>query len=97
MRNANVNFCQVSWLQYSVQLIDCTFASWGLDMSLEKTKVMPLWAEAWAQHEGDQIGIEKGQIAYVQQFKYLGSIFSVGLTMQSEIATKIGKSWKCLP
>ena len=79
-------------MQHAIQLIDCTFANWGLDMSLKKTKVMPLQAEAWAHHEGDQIGIERGQIAYVQQFKYLGSIFSVGLTMQSEIANRLAKA-----
>ena len=79
-------------MQQAIQLIDATFAEWGLDMSLKKTKVMPLQVEALAQHVGDHIDIERGQIEYVSQFKYLGSISSVGLTMHPEIANRLAKA-----
>ena len=59
---------------------------------MKKTKAIPLQVEAWAQHDGDHIEIERGQIEYVSQFKYFGSISAVGLTMQPEIANRIAKA-----
>ena len=42
-------------MQHAIQLIDQTFAEWGLEISLKETKAMPLQVEAWAQHDGDHI------------------------------------------
>ena len=52
---------------------------------------MLLQAAALAQHDGGHI-IERGQIEYVAQFKYHGSISSVGLTMKPEMAKRMAKA-----
>ena len=76
-------------MQRAVQLMDMTFAQWGLEMSLKKTKVMPLHTEGCPIQ---QLTLPRGNIDYVEQFKYLGSTCAQGLTMQPEISARLAKA-----
>ena len=79
-------------MQIALQIIDSTFSEWGLEMSLKKTKVMHLQADAGTECSGNQLSIARGQIEFVSQFKYLGSLSSVNLSMQPEIANRLAKA-----
>lgn len=76
-------------MQVAVKLMDLTFTSWGLEMSLKKTKVLPSFD---GPSTDKQLSIPRGAIDYVEQFKYLGSICLVGLSMQPEISNRLAKA-----
>ena len=76
----------------AIELTDVTFTYWGLDMSLKKTKVMPLLVSASTQHVSQHITIGRGGLEYVEQFKYLGSISSAGLSMQPEMSHRLARA-----
>ena len=76
-------------MQEAVELLDQTFAQWGLEMSMKKTKVLLLSPTVG---RDEQLIISRGSIDYVEQFKYLGSTFSMGLQMQNEISARLAKA-----
>ena len=76
-------------LHRAVDILDSTFAQWGLEMSLKKTKIMPLLAAASTQQH---LSTGRGSIEYVDQFKYLGSISAAGLAMQPEISHRLSQA-----
>ena len=79
-------------MESALQQVDHTFSQWGLDISFKKTKVMPLLPEVRADYEGSHLSIQRGQIEFVSQFKYLGSIDSVGLLHQPEVGSRLAKA-----
>ena len=48
-------------MQRAVQLMDLTFAEWGLEMSLKKTKVMPLFEEG---RTSQPLALARGDVHY---------------------------------
>ena len=78
-----------SEMQQAIEYMDQTFAQWGLELSLKKTKVMPLLSEV---SHGQQLVLSRGAIDYVEHFRYLGSTCSAGLSMQPEISARIAKA-----
>lgn len=76
-------------MQRSIELMDLTFSQWGLEMSLKKTKLMPLHHECSLTEE---LRIPRGAIEYVERFKHLGNISSKGLSMQPEISARLAEA-----
>lgn len=75
-----------------MQLVDHTFAQWGLEVSLKKTKAMPLLAGEGSSHEVTSLSIDRGEVEYVSQSKSLGSITTSGLAPEPEIANRLAKA-----
>ena len=75
-------------MQAALELVDRTFSQWGLQLSVKKTQVMRLGTDP---QEGS-IQIESGNIVYVDRFKYLGSISSQDLSMQTELTSRVTKA-----
>ena len=77
-------------MQHALQLVDTTFSEWGLELSMSKTKAMPL-LEAM-QSDLNSIKLVRGSVEFVSQFKYLGSMSATGASMQPEIANRLAKA-----
>ena len=76
-------------VEQAIQQADTTFAQWGLEISLKKTKVMPLMGGTCSD---SHIAIDRGEVERVSHFKYLGSLSTTGLSMQPEISNRLAKA-----
>ena len=79
-------------LEAVMQAVDSSFSAWGLEMSIKKTKVMPLLPGVWPVHDGRHVSLQRGNVDFVSQFKYLGSMSSVGLPPELEISARLAKA-----
>ena len=74
-------------MQAALELVDCTFSQWGLELSIKKTKVMGVGCP-----EPSDVVLSRGCIQAVSQFKYLGGVLSSDNMLQSELAMRISKA-----
>ena len=74
-------------MQAAIELADKTFAQWGLELSIKKTKVMGIGVDVSV-----PIILDRGQIEAVKDFRYLGSVSSSDNSMQSELAARLSKA-----
>ena len=80
-------------MQSALGLVDQIFTRWGLEMSMKKTQVLPnLGKVTDSASEELSITLQRGEIEVVEEFKYLGSISSSSLSMQSELASRLRKA-----
>ena len=77
-----------SQMQAALDLVDVTFAQWGLEVSLKKSKVMNVGQTNLAA----SFCISRGELEVVDAFKYLGSIASSDASMQKEIAQRLSNA-----
>ena len=61
-------------------------------MSLHKTKVMSLSVDAAKGTQNATLLISRGEISYVEQFRYLGSISSQDVSMQAEVPHRLSQA-----
>ena len=74
-------------LQQAMQVLDRTFARWGLEISLKKTKVVPL-----AGDPAVTLTLDRGLVETVTEFKYLGILMTGAPNPASEIKQRIAKA-----
>ena len=83
-------------MQSALELVDQIFTQWGLEMSMKKTQILPLGKVTDSASEELSITLQRGEIEVVEEFKYLGSISSSSLSMQSEFGQPLEKGRSCL-
>ena len=74
-------------MQAALELVDCTFSQWGLELSIKKTKVMGV-----GYSEPSDVVLSRGCIEAVRQFKYLGGALSSDNSLQPELAMRLSKA-----
>ena len=72
--------------------MDNVFTQWGLEMRLHKSKVMRLSADAANARQNAALNISRGEISYVEQSRYLGSISSQDVSMQAEVSHRLSRA-----
>lgn len=75
-------------MQAAIELTDATFAQWGLEISVKKTKVMGI-----GQSESiPAFSLPRGELEAVDAFKYLGSFSSSDATLHKEISHRLSSA-----
>ena len=64
----------------------------GFGNEYEKNQILPLEKVTDSASEELSIILQRGEIEVVEEFKYLGSISSSSLSMQSELASRLRKA-----
>ena len=79
-------------MQSALELVDQIITQWGLEMSMNKTQILPLGKFTDSASEELFITLQRGEIEVVEEFKYLGSIGSPSSSMHSELASRLRKA-----
>jgi len=78
-------------LEYFTRKLKETYEKWGLDMNLNKTKYLCI------EETHSNLKLDKNsEIAFCQEYKYLGVIFDTSETDDKEIRSRVIKARKCI-
>jgi len=79
-------------MREALGIIDSIFISWGMQISIKKTKVMVVNPTSDLTSAHLQVQLRGQPLEAVTEFKYLGSICTAIMSMQPEIANRLSSA-----